>query len=160
MRLFRALVKWVGLATMLFGGGSVVWALVAIIQYKTGWGVNDLDLQDPDRFARVALSLLLSGMFFFLVGSGAVLIARYEGRSSSPDNRPPRWTKPVTILLFVSGFGSIGLATLFAGMTEEFGDATVGIVSYCMLIGVGLLFSGWGLKRAGDRDEGSASSGS
>ena len=152
MRFVRGVVKWVGLATMLFGGGTILWALVAIVQYKTGWGVSDLDLQDPDRFARVALSLLLSGMFFFLVGSGAVLIARYEGRSSAED-RPPRWAKPVTILLFVSGVGSIALATLFAGMTDEFGDATVGIVSYCMLIGVGLLFSAWGLKRAGDRDE-------
>ena len=38
-------------------------------------------------------------------------------------------------------------------MGDEFGDATVGIVSYCMLIGVGLLFSGWGLKRARDADQ-------
>jgi hypothetical protein len=93
-------------------------------------------------------------MFFFLVGSGVVLISRYElaGRSKS-DAPSPRWTKPVAVLLFVTGFGSIGLATLFAGMTKEFGEATVGIVSYCMLMGVGLLFSGWGLKRAGDRDE-------
>lgn len=153
MRFVRSAIKWVGLATMLFGGGTVLWALVAIVRYKMGWGVSDLDLQDPDRFARVALSLLLSGMFFFLVGSGALLIARYEGRSSSPDDGPPRWTKPVMILLFASGAGAIALATLFAGMTDEFGHATVGIVSYCMLIGVGLLFSGWGLKRAGDRDE-------
>lgn len=154
MKLVRAVVKWVGLLTMLFGGGTIVWALVVIVQYKTGWGLSELDMQTSADWGRVALSLLLSGMFFFLVGSGALLISRYEipGTGARSD-RPPRWTRAVYLLLLLSGFGSIGLATLFAGMTKEFGEATAGIVSYCMLIGVGLLFSAWGLKRAGQRDE-------
>ena len=154
MKVIRAVVKWVGLLTMLFGGGTIVWALVVIVQYKTGWGLSELDRTTADDWGRIALSLLLSGMFFFLVGAGAVLISRYELRGTqAPDARPPRWTRFIYYLLLVSGFGSIGLATLFAGMTKEFGEATVGIVSYCMLIGVGLLFSAWGLKRAGHRDE-------
>ena len=154
MKIIRAVIKWIGLATMLFGGATIAWALWVIVQYKTGWGLSQFELATSDNWARAALALLLSGMFFFLVGSGAALISRYEFRGSAePADKPPRWTKPVTVLLFVTGFGSIGLATLFAGMTKEFGDATVGIVSYCMLIGVGLLFSAWGLKRAGDRDE-------
>ena len=154
MKVIRSLIKWIGLGTMIFGGVTILWALWVIVQYKTGWGLSAFDLRSSDDWARIALSLLLSGMFFFLVGSGAVLLSRYELRGTTDtDGSSPRWTKPVTALLFVTGIGSIGLATLFAGMTKEFGDATVGIVSYCMLIGVGLLFSAWGLKRAADRDE-------
>lgn len=154
MKWFRGVVKWVGLLTMLFGGGTILWALFVIIQYQTGWGLSELDRQTSDDWGRIALSLLLSGMFFFLVGAGAVLISRYELRSTqATPTRPPRWTRVVYYLLLVSGFGSIALATVFAGMTDEFGDATAGIVSYCMLIGVGLLFSAWGLKRAGQTDE-------
>ena len=154
MKHLRAIFKWIGLLTMAFGGVTILWALWVIIQYKTGWALTQFERQDADAWARIALGLLLSGMFFFLVGSGVVLIARYEiSGKSDPDAPPPRWTKPVAMLLFVTGFGSIGLATLFADMTEEFGEATTGIVSYCMLMGVGLLFSGWGLKRSGERDE-------
>lgn len=154
MKIVRALVKWIGALTMVFGGVTILWALWVILQYKTGWGLTQFDRQNSDDWARIALSLLLSGMFFFLVGSGVVLISRYELRSrADPDAPPPRWTKPVVVLLFLTGAGSIVLATVFAGMTREFGEATAGIVSYCMLTGVGLLFSGWGLKRAGDRQE-------
>ena len=152
MKGVRAVIKWVGVLTMAFGGLTILWALWVIIQYKTGWGLTQFERQDAGDWARIALSLLLSGMFFLLVGSGVVLITRYDVRAmADPDAPPPRWTRPVVVLLFVMGAGSIGLATLFAGMTKEFGDATAGIVSYCMLTGVGLLFSGWGLKRAGDR---------
>lgn len=154
MKIFREVIKWVGVLTMTFGGLTILWALWVILQYKTGWGLTQFERQDAGDWARIALSLCLSGMFFFLVGSGVVLISRYEVRSKAdPDAPAPRWTKPVVVLLFVAGAGSIGLATLFAGMTKEFGDATAGIVSYCMLTGVGLLFSGWGLKRAGARED-------
>jgi hypothetical protein len=152
LKIFRFIIRWVGVITMLFGGITILWALWVILQYKTGWGLTQFERQGVDDWARIALSLLLSGMFFFLIGSGVVLISRYDVRAKAdPDAPPPRWTKPVAYLLFAMGVGSIGLATLFADMTEEFGDATAGIVSYCMLMGVGLLFSGWGLKRAGDR---------
>lgn len=153
MKHIRSVIRWVGVLTMVFGGLTILWALWVILQYKTGWGLTRLDLENPQDWANVALSLLLSGMFFFLVGSGIVLVSRYGTAPADPDSPPPRWTKPVSMLLFVTGFGSIGLATLFAGMTAEFEEATAGIVSYCMLMGVGLLFSGWGLKRAGERDE-------
>lgn len=152
MRHIRTVIKWVGLLTMIFGGGTILWALWVIVRYKTGWGLSGVELAEPD-WARIALSLLLSGMFFFLVGSGIVLVSRYGIVKPDPDAPPAWWTKPVAILLFVTGFGSIGLATLFAGMTSEFGEATAGIVSYCMLMGVGLLFSGWGLKKAGERED-------
>jgi hypothetical protein len=153
VKAFRTVVRWVGLATMLFGAGTMLWALFMIVRFKTGWIVSEEQLQSPDDWAKIALSLLLSGMFFFLVGSGLLLLSRMDKPSEPADERSPRWTKPVMVSLYVGGAGSIVLATVFAGMTKEFGDATAGIVSYCMLIGVGLLFSGWGLKRAGDREE-------
>lgn len=151
MKLFRAIARWAGLATLLFGVGTIAWGLAVIVQYETGWGLTLIDRQLGSDWAKAALGLLLSGMFFVLVGGGMVLVSRYEGRDEAHSEGAPRWAKPVTFVLYASGFGAIGLATLFAGMTDEFGDATPGIVSYCMLMGVGLLFSGWGLKRAGDR---------
>ncbi len=154
MNLFRKIARWAGLLTMLFGGGTIVWAIVVLVQYETGWGLTLIEQRNGGNIARAALGMLLSGMFFFLVGAGIVLVSRYDRPGArSPEEPTPRWTKPVTVLLAISGVASIALATLFAGMTAEFGDATPGIVSYCMLIGVGLLFSAWGLKRAGDRDE-------
>jgi hypothetical protein len=154
MRHLRFIIRWIGVLTMVFGGVTILWALWVIVQYKTGWALSAFDKKDSTDWARIALGLLLSGMFFFLVGAGIVLVSRYEiGATPDPDAPVPRWAKPVAWLLFVTGFGAIGLATLFAGMTKEFGDHTAGIVSYCMLIGVGLLFSGWGLKRASAREE-------
>lgn len=152
MKHLRAIVKWTGLLIMAFGGVTILWAIWLLIQYTTGWGLTRFEQEIGDDWAKAALGLLLSGMFFFLVGSGVALVSRYDVRAKSdPDAPPPRWAKPVMILLYVTGFGSIALATLFAGMTDEFGEATVGIVTYCMLMGVGMLFSAWGLKRAGDR---------
>lgn len=151
MKGLRTLIKWIGLLTMAFGGLTILWALWVLLRYTTGLGLSRLQIEAGGDWAKVALGLLLSGMFFFLVGSGIVLIAGYGTTKPDPDAPPARWAKPVAILLVVTGFGSIGLATLFAGMGDEFGDATAGIVSYCMLMGVGLLFSGWGLRRAGER---------
>lgn len=150
--------RWAGFATLLFGAGTIAWGIAVIIQYKTGWGLSIIDRQLGGDWAKAALGLLLSGMFFVLVGGGIVLISRYEIRDPSRNERPPRWTKPLTLVLFASGGGAIALATVFAGMADEFGNATPGIVSYCMLIGVGLLFSGWGLKRASERPSNPGSS--
>lgn len=153
MKLFKTIARFAAVGTMLFGAATILWGLSMIVRYKTGWAFSAGQLQSSDEWAKVALSLLLSGMFFFLVGSGLLLVTRMDRPPSDAEESAPRWTKPVTVSLYICGFGSIALATVFAGMTKEFGDATAGIVSYCMLMGVGLLFSGWGLKRAGEREE-------
>lgn len=150
MRTLRSAVRWTGFAVMAFGALTVGWGLWEILQHKTGWGLSEIERCCYQEWAIVALSLLLSGMFFFLVGAGAVLLSRWP--SGDAREQSPRWTKPLTILLYGAGVGSILLATLFAGMTTEFGDSTTGIVTYCMLIGVALLFSAWGLKRAREKE--------
>lgn len=155
MKVVRRVVTWIGGALALFGVVTVGWSVIVIIQYKTGWGLTPLQRCCDDDWGRAALAGILSGMFFILVGAGALLVSRFPHTTveEERDQPSPRWTMPVVVLLFVSGIGSIVLATVFAGMTDEFGDAAVGIVTYCMLMGVGLLFAAWGLKRARDSRE-------
>lgn len=155
MKLFRRLATWIGAAVSLFGFVTVGWSVMVVIRYKTGWGLTPLQQCCDEDWGKVALAGVLSGMFFILVGAGALVLSRMRTPTiGTPRDQPsPRWTMPVVVLLFVCGIGSIVLATVFAGMTDEFGDAAVGIVSYCMLIGVGLLFAAWGLKRARDSRE-------
>ena len=139
------LIMALGILTLLSAVALVVRATV--VDARAGSTEGQLGL--------FALAQFVSGMFFVLVGAGALLISRFRTPlSQTRDEEPsPRWTMPVVVLLFVCGFGSIALATVFAGMNDEFGDAAIGIVSYCMLIGVGLLFAAWGLKRARDSRE-------
>lgn len=155
MKVVRRVVTWIGAAVALFGTVTVGWSVIVIIQYKTGWGLSVLQRCCDDDWGKAALAGILSGMFFILVGAGALLVSRFPHTTAKEerDQPSPRWTMPVVVLLFVSGIGSIVLATVFAGMTDEFGDAAVGIVTYCMLMGVGLLFAAWGLKRARDSRE-------
>jgi hypothetical protein len=126
---------------------TILWSLVVVVQLQTGWGLTTFERCCANG-GTYALALLVSGMFFFLVGAGAILISRMGIRGDVDRTASPRWIRFLPPILFASGAGAILVATVFAGMGDEFGDATAGIVSYCMLIGVGLLFAGWGLKRA------------
>ncbi len=145
VRVLGFLVLALGVLTLLSAAALVVQALV----------VNDGARSSGGQAGLLALAQFVSGMFFVLVGGGALLISRVRSPSARADTEEPspRWTMPVIVLLVVCGVGSIAMATVFAGMADEFGDAAVGIVSYCMLIGVGLLFASWGLKRARDSRE-------
>ena len=154
MKILKLFVRWCGFVLIAIGAFTVLWAASVVIRYQTGWGLTALQRCCDDSWGPVALAGFVSGMFFVLAGAAGVLISKMRlfGPRETPSTRPPRWTMPLAILLFACGIASIALATVFAGMADEFGEATVGIVSYCMLIGVGLLFSGWGLKRARDAD--------
>jgi hypothetical protein len=149
MSLWRRVLRWTGYLVMAFGAVTMLWSLVVIVQVQTGWGLTRIE-QCCSRGGTYALALLVSGMFFFLVGAGTILIARMGLRGEVDPSASSRWIRALPVVLYVSGVAAILIATVFAGMGDEFGDATIGIVSYCMLIGVGLLFAGWGLKRARD----------
>ena len=143
----RKLIRVVGGLVMLLGILTLISAIALVVRSSTASARGSLGV--------LALAQFVSGMFFVLVGAGALLISRFRSRRTEVTEAEvsPRWTMPVVVLLFVCGAASIVLATVFAGMSEQFGEAAVGIVSYCMLIGVGLLFAGWGLKRARDSRE-------
>ncbi|MDQ3963991.1 MAG: hypothetical protein M3277_08800 [Actinomycetota bacterium] len=145
IRILGFVVMALGVLTLLSASALVVQALV--VDARVGSRGRQVGL--------LALAQFVSGMFFVLVGAGALLISRVRspGARADAEDSSPRWTMPVIVLLVVCGVGSIAMATVFAGMADEFGDAAVGIVSYCMLIGVGLLFASWGLKRARDSRE-------
>lgn len=149
MSRLRRVIRALGFIIMALGVLTLLSAAALIVQSVV---VNARAGETGGQLGLYALAQFVSGMFFVLVGAGALLISRFKNpRPQKQEEEPsPRWTMPVVVLLFVCGFGSIALATVFAGMNDEFGDAAVGIVSYCMLIGVGLLFAGWGLKRARD----------
>jgi hypothetical protein len=149
MKLWRRALRWTGFIVMAFGAITMVWSLVVIVQIQTGWGLTRIE-QCCSRGGTYALALLVSGMFFFLVGAGTILISRLGIQGEVDRVESSRWMRALPGVLFVCGAAAIVIASVFAGMGDEFGDATVGIVSYCMLIGVGLLFAGWGLKRARD----------
>ncbi len=155
MKIFRLVIRWCGFVLIAVGALTVVWAATVVVRYQTGWGLSALQRCCDDTWGPVALAGFVSGMFFVLAGAAGVLISKMTlfGPAEPKTQRSARWTMPLAILLFACGAASIVLATIFAGMGDEFGDATVGIVSYCMLIGVGLLFSAWGLKRARDADQ-------
>jgi len=147
MKLWRRLVRLSGFVVLASGAVTMLWSLVVLIQLQTGWGLTFME-RCCSRRGTYALALLVGGMFFFLMGAGIVLLSRMGIKGDIVVEGSPRWMRVLPYVLFATGAGSIVIATIFAGMGDEFGDATPGIVSYCMLIGVGLLFAGWGLKRA------------
>jgi hypothetical protein len=53
-------------------------------------------------------------------------------------------------VLVVYALGVFSLATVLAGMADELEGFAVGLVSYCMLVGVGMLAAAWGFNRASE----------
>ena len=148
--LFRA-VSWTGVGLLLFGTIGSAWSLITFVQVRTGWGLT--------RFERCCVELdkaslggILASMFFVLVGSGVILLlhpirahlARERGK------HPGRWLRWLAITLVVYAVGVFALATVLAGMSEELEGFAMGIVSYCMLVGIGMLAAAWGFKRASE----------
>lgn len=151
MKRLGAALKWLGLLTLLFGVVGTVWAVWLLGQVEAGWGTSVSSGFQGD-YARAALASVLSSMFFVVAGAGLVLLSRpLEIRMKTTEEPgPPRWLLGLALVLAVYGLASICLATLLAGLAEHFDGAAVGIVSYCMVAGVGSLIAAWGLKRASD----------
>lgn len=144
---FGVLLKWVGLTTVAVGAIGSAYAVMTAVQIRTGWGLSSLErCCMRGNLNKAALAMLLGSMFFVVAGSGVVLIARPLARPR-PGSRWPRW---LARSLYVYSACTVALAVI---LIRELGDrrlpgaSLVGLVSYCLLVAVGLLIASWGLKR-------------
>lgn len=148
--LFRV-VSWTGVGFLTFGTIGTIWSVIAFVQVRTGWGLSGYERCCSD-LDKASLGGMLASMFFVLIGSGVVLLlhpirahlARAAGK------RTPRWLRWLALVLLVYAIGVFALATLLAGMPEELEGFAAGIVTYCMLVGIGMLTAAWGFKRASE----------
>lgn len=150
--LFRA-VSWTGLAFLMFGTVGSVWSLLTFVQVRTGWGVSEFQRCCTD-LDKASLGGMLASMFFVLIGSGVVLLLHpIRAHLARESGKPvPRWLRWMAMGLVVYATGVIVLATVLAGMSEDLEGFAAGIVTYCMLVGVGMLTAAWGFKRASEAD--------
>ena len=148
--LFRA-VSTAGICFLLFGTLGSVWSLVTFVQIRTGWGLSAFERCCID-LGTAALGGALASMFFVLMGSGVILllhpIRAHYARAAG--KRPGRWLRWLGVALVVYAVVVFAMATVLAGMAEELEGFAVGIVMYCMLVGVGMLAAAWGFKRASE----------
>ncbi|HJR44953.1 MAG TPA: hypothetical protein VJ927_05060 [Actinomycetota bacterium] len=146
-KLFGGVLKWSGLATVATGALGSAYAVMTAVQTRTGWGLSALErCCMRGDLNKAALALLLGSMFFVVAGSGMILIAR-PLLGARPPSRWPRW---LARSLYVYSACSVALAII---LMRELGEHTVrgaslaGLVSYCLLVAVGLLIASWGLRR-------------
>ena len=150
-RLLFRIVSWTGAGFMTVGTLGTVWSTVTFVQVRTGWGLTAHE-RCCVELGKAALGSELASMFFFLVGSGVILLlhpvrahlARESGK------RPTRRLKVLAFVLLIYSIAVFTLATVLAGMAEDLDGFAAGIVTYCMLVGVGMLTAAWGFKRASE----------
>lgn len=141
--------KWLGLLGLISGGVGSGYAVMTAIQTRTGWGLSPLEsCCMRGELNKAALGLLLGSMFFVLAGAGLVLISRPLLRLRTPGRvRWPRW---LARTLYVYSACSIALGIILVVELQDqvdSGTTLAGLLSYCVLVGVGLLIASWGLTR-------------
>ena len=140
--------KWVGLSAVATGAFGTGVAVLTAVRVQTGWGLSDFErCCQTDDLNTAALALLLGSMFFVVAGSGLVLISRplLPIRAAATSLRWPRW---LARSLFVYSACSVALGIILLVELRDLATiAAVGVFSYCVLVGIGLLFASWGLKR-------------
>lgn len=141
--------KWLGLSGLVVGASGSGYAVFTAVQTRTGWGLSALErCCMTGNLNKAALALLLGSMFFVLAGAGLILISRplLVFRRTVRKLRWPTW---VARSLYVYSACSIALAVIL--VLELRGHVVAGslagLVSYCVLVGLGLLIASWGLKR-------------
>lgn len=144
------LLKWLGLSGLVMGAVGSVYAVMTAIQTRTGWGLSPLErCCMTANLNKAALALLLGSMFFVLAGAGLVLISRPLLRIRT-EIRKLRWPRWLARSLYVYSACSIALGVILVlelRQQVESGAALIGLVTYCVLVGVGLLIASWGLTR-------------
>ena len=146
---FGLLLKWLGLSGLVVGALGSGYAVVTAVQTRTGWGLSAVErCCMTGDLNKGALALLLGSMFFVMAGAGLILISRplLAFRRTIEKMRWPTW---VARSLYVYSACSIALAVIL--VVELRGHVVAGslagLVSYCVLVGLGLLIASWGLKR-------------
>ena len=140
-----------GICLFAFGAIGSTWSLITFVQVRTGWGLTTYE-RCCVELGKASLGGALASMFFVLIGSGVILLlhpirahfARQAGK------KPARWLKWFALLLLLYAVVVFGMATVLAGMGDDLEGFAVGIVMYCMLVGVGMLAAAWGFKRASE----------
>lgn len=150
--LFRA-VSWTGLGFLGFGMIGTVWSAIVFAQLRTGWGLTGSERCCSD-LGKAALGGALASMFFVLIGSGVILLLHpIRAHLARESGRPvARWLRWLGLGLVVYSVAVFSLATVLAGMPEDLEGFAAGIVTYCMLVGIGMLTAAWGFKRASEAD--------
>ena len=151
--LFRA-VSLTGAAFLIFGTIGSAWSLITFIQVRTGWGLTQYE-RCCIELGKASLGGALASMFFVLIGSAVILLlhpirAHLARAAGKRGGRGLRW---LAAGLALYALGTFTLATVLAGMPEELEGFAAGIVSYCMLVGVGMLAAAWGFKRASETSD-------
>jgi len=147
--LYRA-VSWTGAGFFLFGTVGSMWSIIAFVQVRTGWGLTEYERCCMD-LGKASLGGALASMFFVLIGSAVILLLHpIRARLSRQSGRRPRWLRWAAVTLAAYAVGVFVFATVLAGMADELEGFAAGIVSYCMLVGIGMLAAAWGFKRASE----------
>jgi hypothetical protein len=147
-----AIVSWVGIGSFTFGSLGSAWSIVTFVQVRTGWGLSSFE-RCCTELGKASLGGALASMFFVLMGSAVILLLHpVRIHIAKKRERRPRygWLRWLAFLMGAYGIGVFVLATFLAGIAEELEGFAVGIVMYCMLVGVGMLAASWGFKRASE----------
>lgn len=153
-KLLYGIVSGVGITLFTLGSVGMVWSVATFVQVRTGWGLTPLERCCLD-LGKASLGGALASMFFVLIGSSVILllhpirmhIARRARRSLRA-----WWLKLFAVVMGIYAFAVFALATFLAGIPEELDGFATGIVTYCMLVGVGMVAASWGFKRASETD--------
>jgi len=148
--MFRA-TSVTGICLFAFGTLGSAWSLIAFVQVRTGWGLTTYE-QCCIELGKASLGGALASMFFVLIGSGVILLLHpiRAHRARQAGKPPARWLKWLALSMFLYSIVVFAMATVLAGMADDLEGFAVGIVMYCMLVGVGMLAAAWGFKRASE----------
>ena len=151
-KVLYSVVSWVGIGFFAFGSAGSLWSVWTFVQVRTGWGLTPVERCCLD-LGKASLGGALASMFFVLIGSAVILLLHpvrlHLARSGSRTPRS-RWLRLFAFVMGAYAVGAFVLATFLAGIAHELEGFAMGIVTYCMLVGVGMTAASWGFKRASE----------